>query len=276
MKAPWQQTLLSTLLTPLGQHGPPTVGYRVVASFPHDAGAFTQGLYYEEDRGTLLESTGLYGESSARRVQFESGRVLESSELPADQFGEGLAVCGAECFQLTWRERLCLVRDAATLDLRRTVALPPTMREGWGITHDGAGTLYASDGSSRLHVLSGPRFELSHTVEVTAAGRPLYYLNDLQWVGGEVWANVWHDERIAVIDPRSGAVRCFVDLSGLLTPTERRLLGSDEHVLNGLAHDASSGRTFVTGKCWPRLFEIEVLFDAAAADGAGTAEVQPR
>lgn len=252
----WQALLTALWAPPSG--APPTVSPRVVAAFPHDSGAFTQGLQYERDRGTLLESTGLYGESSVRRVELETGRVLRIELLPEDIFGEGLAVCGDACFQLTWRERLCLVHDAATFELRRVHKLPRTMREGWGLTHDEQGTLFASDGSSTLHVLSADTFQQVRTLPVTAAGRPLSRINDLQWVRGEIWANLWHDERVAVIDPTDGTVVRFIDLSRLLTKDERRFLDTDEHVLNGLAYDPDGDRVFVTGKCWPRLFEIEV------------------
>ena len=251
------QSLLAALWAPR-PGAPPTVAHRVVATFPHDSGAFTQGLQYERNRGTLLESTGLYGASSVRRVELETGRVLQIELLPDDTFGEGLAVCGDACFQLTWRERLCLVHDAATLELRHVHRLPGTMREGWGLTHDEQGSLYASDGSSSLHVLAADTFEHIRTLPVTAAGRPLSRINDLQWVRGEIWANLWHDERIAVIDPRDGKVLRFIDLSRLLTEDERRFLDTDEHVLNGLAYDHDGARIFVTGKCWPRLFQIEI------------------
>ena len=256
----WQSSLFAALLSPLADQRatyPPTYGHRVVASFPHDPKAFTQGLHYEPS-GTLLESTGLYGESSVRRVELATGRVLEMEPLPADLFGEGLAVCGSTCFQLTWRERLCLVRDTATFAMLGTAPIPATMREGWGLTHDGKDALYASDGSSTLHVFDDTTLQVTRRVQVTAGGSPLPRINDLQWIKGELWANLWHDERVAVIQPESGVVRCFIDLSGLLTANERRRLDSHEHVLNGLAHDPTTGRIFVTGKCWPRLFEVEV------------------
>jgi len=260
---PFSSFSLATLASSLTQQQPPTYTHRVLGTFTHDARAFTQGLYYEPERGTLIESTGLYGQSSARRVELRSGRVLKRVPAESDQwFGEGIAPCdGGLALQLLWRERMCLVRDASSLALQATLPMPRTMREGWGLTHDGRGSLYASDGSDTLHVLSsnvkGDVLKVERTVRVTAGGKPLYYINDLQWIRGEIWANIFRQDRLAVIDPQSGAVRCFVDLSGLLLPSERRRLGYEE-VLNGIAHDAKGDRLFVTGKCWPKLFEIEV------------------
>lgn len=233
---------------------------RVLESYPHDADAFTQGLHLEED-GTLIESTGLYGESTVRRVDVESGRLLHCERLPGAWFGEGVTVQAGRCIQLLWREGLLLVRDARTLKLRDTVALPSGISEGWGITGDGAGSLFVSDGSDILHELDAHSFRVNRRIAVHAAGRPLPNLNELQWVRGEVWANLWHEDRLAVIEPRSGAVRCFVDLRGLLTAEERRSLGrtpalQQEAVLNGLAYDEPTGRLLVTGKLWPRLFAI--------------------
>jgi glutaminyl-peptide cyclotransferase len=255
-------TLSSLAASFVPREQPPTYRHRVRATFSHDPSAFTQGLYYEAGRDTLLESTGLYGASSARRVDLRSGRVLEYHALPDEWFGEGLAVAtGGMALQLLWREGVCLVRDAKTLALRRTLPMPAGMREGWGLTSDDRGTLYASDGTSTIHVLGGnlegDAIEVKRTVEVTAAGRPLADINDMQWIHGELWANLFRQDRLAVIDPLSGAVRCFVDLSGLLGREDRQQLGYEE-VLNGIAHDARGDRLFVTGKCWPKLFEIEV------------------
>lgn len=243
----------------------PTYGFKLVDSFPHDPAAFTQGLYYES-RGTLLESTGMYGESSARRVELATGRVLDNVPLEPSWFGEGIAIHDGGVIQLLWQEGLGLLRNARSLALEGTFALPRGMREGWGLTHDDEGRLYASDGSSTLHVLSGDTLEPARTVTVRAGGRPLANINELQWVRGEVWANIWRDDRIAAIDPASGEVRCFVDLAGLLTAAERRACGYEE-VLNGIAYDAKADRLFVTGKCWPRLYQIQV--DAPGGPGAG-------
>lgn len=235
---------------------PPTVGFRLLATYPHDSGAFTQGLYYEHPRGTLLESTGLYGSSTVRRVDFQTGRVRSSESLPDDWFGEGLTAQGDRCVQLLWKNGHGLVRDRETLKLRGTFPLPRSVREGWGLTHDGEGTFFVSDGTSQITCLD-TSFAPARTLTVRSGGRELRQLNELQWVRGELWANIWHDDRVAVINPTTGEVRCFIDLSDLLSPQERRQL-HEEFVLNGLAFDEHAGRVFVTGKCWPWLFEIAV------------------
>ena len=236
----------------------PTYGFNLLQSFPHDPLAFTQGLYFEPS-GTLIESTGLYGgRSSVRRVELETGRVLQSETLPDHWFGEGLTVHGDTAIQLLWQNRLILQRDAESFELLRTLPLPDGIREGWGATTDGEGLLYVSDGTSMLHVLSPETLQPLRSVPVTAGGRPLRYLNELQWVRGEIWANIFYDDRLAVIDPVSGRVRCFIDLEPILSREERRRYNSEE-VLNGMAYDEQSDRFFVTGKCWHKLYEIEVL-----------------
>ena len=258
---------LATSLVPTGMQSiqgpdpskplPPTVGYTLLATHPHDRYAFTQGLHFEPRTKTLLESTGLYGGSSARRVEIESGHVLDEERLERRGFGEGLSVVGDVCYQLLWREGLCLIRCADTLALRRTAALPRGMLEGWGLTTDGAGLLYASDGSSTLHVLDAQTLEVTRRTPVSVGGRPLRNINDLQFVRGEIWANVWREDKLACIDPTSGDVRAFVDLSPLLTDEERSKLGMEE-CLNGLAYDEERDELFVTGKCWPKLFRLRV------------------
>ena len=193
----------------------------------------------------------------ARRVEIESGHALDEERLERRWFGEGLSVVGDVCYQLLWREGLCLIRCADTLALRRTAALPRGMLEGWGLTTDGAGLLYASDGSSTLHVLDAQTLEVTRRIPVSVGGRPLRNINDLQFVRGEIWANVWREDKLACIDPTSGDVRAFVDLSPLLTDEERSKLGMEE-CLNGLAYDEERDELFVTGKCWPKLFRLRV------------------
>mmetsp|Transcript_9628 Transcript_9628/g.29324 ORF Transcript_9628/g.29324 Transcript_9628/m.29324 type:complete len:280 (-) Transcript_9628:2395-3234(-) len=241
---------------------PPTYSADVVNSFPHDTGAFTQGLQLDPNGATLIESTGLYGESTVRRVELASGRVLQCEHLPSSWFGEGIAVQAGRCIQLLWREGIILVRDPSSLKLRDTVPLPSGIAEGWGITGDGQQSLFVSDGSSTLHELDDRTFNVKRRLRVRAGPRELPALNDLQWVNGEIWANLWHEEKLAVINPADGSVRCFVDLRRLLKPEERRQLGGSpamraEAVLNGLAYDPQASRLFVTGKCWPRIFEID-------------------
>ena len=224
--------------------------YQVVNAYPHDRGAFTQGLLF--DRGTLLESTGGYGRSALRRVEVHSGRVVAERRLPDHLFGEGLARAGDRLIQLTWRAGLALLYDPDTFEAAGSFEYPG---EGWGLTFDGE-HLVMSDGSARLHFLEVPGFTEVRRLAVHDRGAPVEGLNELEFVEGKIYANVWHDERIAVISAQSGAVEAWVDLGGILPLPFRR---SPEEVLNGIAYDAESGRLFVTGKGWPHLFEIEVL-----------------
>ena len=223
--------------------------YRVVARFPHDALAFTQGLLIAGDR--LLESTGGYGASSVRIVHLESGRVLRRQRLPENRFGEGLALAGNRLFQLTWKAGIAIVRDPDTLD---EVGEYRYSGEGWGLAALGDG-LVMSNGSAELRFLDSENFQEYRRIEVRDGGRPITGLNELEAVQGDIYANVWPTDRIAVIDPASGRVRGWLDLGGLLPLVMR---GPRTDVLNGIAYDGDSRRLFVTGKNWPRLFEIEV------------------
>ena len=166
-------------LDPLSAGEVPTYGFKLIRSFPHDKSAFTQGLYYESRRGTLLESTGMYGQSSARRVEITSGRVIDKQSLREDWFGEGIVVHDRRVIQLLWREGLGLLRNRRTLELEGNFKLPRSMEEGWGLTRDDSGTLYATDGTATLHVLDGSSLKVARSMEVRAAGRPLRDLNEL-------------------------------------------------------------------------------------------------
>lgn len=237
----------------VGAAGTPALhSYRIVNAYPHDRGAFTQGLVF--DRGGLLESTGGYGRSTIRRVELHSGRVVTQRRLPADLFGEGLARAGDVLVQLTWRAGRALLYDPETFDLEESVDYPG---EGWGLTFDGK-HLVMSDGSAILRFLSLPGFSEVRRVEVRDRGKPVEQLNELEYIEGKIYANVWFDERIAVISAESGEVEAWIDLGGILPLPFRR---SREEVLNGIAYDSRNGRLFVTGKGWPLLFEIEVLSD---------------
>lgn len=196
----------------------------------------------------LYESTGLYGRSSLRRVALETGEVLQQRDLPAEYFGEGLALFDGRLIQLTWQNNTGFVYDAASFALQQTWTYPT---EGWGLTHDGA-HLIMSDGSATLRFLDPRTFQAQREVLVTDGGRPVGLLNELEYVNGEVFANVWQTDWIARIDPQTGRVLGWIDLSGLLAPEERQAAD----VLNGIAYDAQNGRLFVTGKLWPKLFEI--------------------
>ena len=231
----------------------PVYGYRVVAEFPHDPDAFTQGLDYVDD--VLYEGTGRRGASTLREVELETGEVIRSVALDADYFGEGIAVLGDRIFQLTWQEQVCFVYDRETFEVVDTFDYPT---EGWGLTTDGD-RLIMSDGTSRLTFRDPETFEEIGHVDVRDEGEPIFDLNELEYVDGdgEIWANVWTTELVARIDPETGLVTGWIDLTGLLELDE----GQEESVdvLNGIAYDAETGRIFVTGKLWPTLFQIELI-----------------
>ena len=231
------------------QSAPALHAHRVVNVYPHDRGAFTQGLLF--DRGMLLESTGGYGGSTLRRVELHSGRVVEERRLPSHLFGEGLARAGDVLVQLTWRAGRALLYDPETFALEGSFEYAG---EGWGLTFDGE-FLVMSDGSATLRYLRPPGFTEVRRLEVRDRGVPVERLNELEYVEGKIYANVWFDERIAVISAQSGEVEAWIDLGGILPLPFRR---NREEVLNGIAYDSRTGRLFVTGKGWPRLFEIEV------------------
>jgi glutaminyl-peptide cyclotransferase len=229
----------------------PIYGYTVVRSYPHDREAFTQGLLYHD--GVLYESTGLHGRSSIRRVRLETGEVLQIRPVDARYFGEGLALWKDSLIQLTWQSGIGFVYDLKTFDLRRTFTYPG---EGWGLTHDGS-RLILSDGSESgtLRLLDPDTFREVGRLTVRDGGRPVAGLNELEFVKGEIYANVWNTEMIARISPKTGQVTGWIDLRGLLDP--REAAGVD--VLNGIAYDAKGDRLFVTGKLWPRIFEIQLV-----------------
>ncbi len=229
---------------------PVEIGYRVVQSFPHDRDAVTQGLVVH--RGELFESTGGYGTSSVRRVNLRSGRVLRESPLADELFGEGLAAVGDALYQLTWRAGLGLIYDSKTLAPSGQFTYAG---EGWGLAWDGT-QFIMSDGSALLRYLDPESLRETRRVEVRDRDQPIAALNELEFVEGHLFANVWNRTRIAVIDPDSGQVRGWLDLQEILpTPFRTESVG----VLNGIAYDGDQGRLFVTGKRWPRLFEIELI-----------------
>ncbi len=228
----------------------PTHGYRIVREFPHDRGAFTQGLFHHD--GFLYESTGLRGASTLRRVELESGRVVAQHRLLSTYFGEGSAIADGRIHMLTWTAGVGFVHDADSLRLLGEFRYAG---EGWGLTFDGR-RLVMSDGTHVLRFRDPETHREVGALPVLDGGRPLTGLNELEWIEGEIWANIWTEDRIARIDPESGRVRSFVDLTGLLPAARRR---ADTDVLNGIAWDAERRRLFVTGKKWPTLFEIEVV-----------------
>lgn len=229
----------------------PVHGYRVVRSYPHDPHAFTQGLIFSA--GVLYESTGLHGQSTLRKVRPETGEVLQVHRLEPHYFGEGIALSGGSLVQLTWQSGIGFVYDPATFRRARTFSYTG---EGWGLTHDGT-RLVMSDGSAYLRFLDPSTFRQIGRLMVRDAGRPVSQLNELEYVRGEIFANLWQSERIARIDPATGDVKAWVDLRGLLSAAE----AAAADVLNGIAYDAAGDRLFVTGKLWPRLFEIQIVPD---------------
>jgi len=228
----------------------PVQGARVVATFPHDPDAFTQGLVFAD--GALFESTGLNGESSLRRVEISTGKVLQEIKVPEEYFAEGLALVGDELLQLTWQHQRGFVYDRKTFAQKRTFAYKG---EGWGMAYDAAGGLVMSNGSDTLTFLDPKTQAVARTIRVRDAGRLVPQLNELEWIDGEIWANVWMTDRLARISPVTGDVKAWVDLS-TLWPLSQRMPPAD--VLNGIAYDQATRRIFVTGKKWPRLYQIAV------------------
>lgn len=234
----------STATTPAKQDA-----YEIVNDYPHDPQAFTQGLVWY-DNG-FYESTGLAGRSTLRRVEFPSGKVARSISLAPDLFAEGLALVGDRLSQLTWQSHRGFVYDRETFKLLREFSYNT---EGWGLAYDGK-NLVMSDGSSTLTFLNPETFQPGRRLIVTWNGRAQDQLNELEYIEGEIWANVWQTDWILRIDPETGRVKSFLDLKNLLSP---QLRSGSEDVLNGIAYDPQTHRIFVTGKLWPRLFEIRV------------------
>jgi glutaminyl-peptide cyclotransferase len=231
------------------ENAAPVYTFRVVNSYPHDPDAFTQGLIYRD--GFLIESTGRKGQSTLRKVKLETGEVVQQVRLDPRYFAEGLASVGGRLIQLTWRSNVAFVYDRATFNMERTFSYPG---EGWGLTDDGT-RLIMSDGSDTLRLLDPATFRERARISVRDGPAVVRNLNELEFVNGEVYANIWHTNRIARIAPDSGRVTGWIDLTGLLSTVYQL---EPEAVLNGIAYDARGDRLFVTGKLWPKLFEIEV------------------
>ena len=226
-------------------------GYEIVHTYPHDPRAFTQGLLYVD--GHLYESTGLRGQSSIRMLDLNTGRVLQKYDLPADYFGEGLTDWGSTLVQLTWQAHKGFVYDRFSFALLRTFSYDG---EGWGLTHDDK-QLIMSDGTSYLRFLDPKSFRETRRIHVTTEnGQEIPDLNELEYVRGEIYANIWHSDRIARISPKTGKLLGWIDLNGLRDPSTT---ANPDAVLNGIAYDAKENRLFVTGKLWPKLYEIKVV-----------------
>jgi glutamine cyclotransferase len=227
--------------------------YQVVNTFPHDPRAFTQGLLFHD--GKLLESTGLYGQSSLREVNLSTGAVLRKLPVPGQYFAEGLALLDGKLYQLTWKEEKVFVYDLnADPTTFRKVGEFAWTGEGWGLATDGH-WLIMSDGSSILRFLNPATFAVDHAIHVLKGGLPQERLNELEYVKGEIYANIWKTDWVARIDPASGIVVGMVDFSYLL-PAADQTAATD--VLNGIAYDPAADRLFVTGKNWPKLFEVRL------------------
>ena len=224
--------------------------YQVVHTYPHDAQAFTQGLIYLD--GHIYESAGQYGKSSLREEDLDTASIVKFADVPAKYFAEGLTDWGSTLIQLTWESHIALVYDRFSFHLLRTL---PFSGEGWGLTHDAA-HLILSDGTAELRFLDPATFREVRRVTVKDHGIPVKELNELEFAHGEIYANIWHSDRIARISPATGRVLGWIDLTGLLPAAEH---SNAESVLNGIAWDSAHDRLFVTGKLWPKLFEIEVI-----------------
>ncbi len=226
-------------------------GYKLVKAYPHDPKAWCQGLVFED--GALYEGTGLRGRTALRKVELKTGKVLKEHKLDKKYFGEGITIFKDKIIQLTWKARKGFIYDKKSFKQLQEFKYPT---EGWGITHDGK-RLIMSDGSATLRFLDPATFKETGSVEVSDAGRPVSKINELEYVKGKVYANIYRTNRIAIIAPDTGKVTGWIDLKGLLKPEDRR--GHRPNVLNGIAHDPKADRLFVTGKLWPRLFEIKVI-----------------
>jgi glutaminyl-peptide cyclotransferase len=241
--------------------------YRVVHVYPHDEKAFTQGLIYLD--GHLYESTGLKGQSSLRMEDLETGKILQFAAVPAQYFGEGLTAWGSTLIQLTWQSHIAFVYDRFSFRLLRTFHYEG---EGWGLTQDGK-DLILSDGTATLRFLDPETFREVRRITVRSKGEPVPKLNELEYIRGEIYANIWYSNRIARISPITGEVLGWIDLSGLLGPEGNT---NPDAVLNGIAYDAQHDRLFVTGKLWPKIFEIKVVPEArghrAGSQGRGSTQ----
>ena len=223
---------------------------RVVKEYPHDPEAFTEGLVFGD--GFFYESTGLHGRSSLRQVEPETGRVVKKYDLPSWYFGEGLTLWKGSLIQLTWKSAIGFIYNQASFSIEREFSYSG---EGWGLTHDGE-SLIMSNGTAELVFLDPQTLVQRHSLPVLDGGRPVRFLNELEYIKGEIFANIWQEDFIAVISPKTGQVTAWIDVSDL---RKRLPPGSSAEVLNGIAYDAQKDRIFVTGKLWPLLFEIEII-----------------
>ena len=232
----------------------PTYTYKVKNTWPHDRRAYTQGLIFRD--GILWESTGQYGSSSLRKVELKTGKVIKQISVPAKYFAEGMTVFHNKVFQLTWQEHKGFIYDPETFEKQGEFDYAG---EGWGLTHDGH-SLIMSDGTNQIRFLDPTTLKTTRTISVFDAGEPVSQLNELEYIDGEIYANIWQSDRIVRLDPKSGKILGWIDMTGLLKTKDRT---GEEDVLNGIAYDEAGKRLFVTGKMWPKLFEVEIVPDRA-------------
>jgi glutaminyl-peptide cyclotransferase len=235
---------------PAGARRPREYTFKVINVFPHDTSAFTQGLVYRD--GFLYEGTGLNGRSQLRKVRLETGEVVQHADLSREFFGEGIAIVGNNVLQLTWQSHVGFVYDLADFKLLRQFSYPG---EGWGLASHGS-DIFMSDGTAEIRVLNAATLKEKRRFTVRDGATAIDQLNELEFVDGEIFANIWQTDRVARISPQSGKVVGWIDLTGLLSPVFRR---RDDAVLNGIAYDAAHKRLFVTGKLWPSIFEIQLV-----------------
>jgi glutamine cyclotransferase len=241
--------MLVSLTAKTGNSEPTEYSYEIINIYPHDENAFTEGLLIDD--GFLYESTGLYGNSSLRRIDLETGEILKLHSLPTQYFGEGVTIVGNKIVQLTWRSEKGFVYDKETFELLQDFSYST---EGWGITYDGS-KLIMSDGTSTLHFLDPDTFHETGEINVTFNNSTVEDLNELEYVQGRIYANVWYEEKIAIINPQTGEVVAWINMSGIQNMERRDF----EDVLNGIAYDEQSERLFVTGKHWSHLYEIKLV-----------------
>jgi glutamine cyclotransferase len=233
-----------------GPQRTPEYTFKIVRDYPHAPAAFTQGFVYRD--GFLYEGTGLNGQSQLRKVRLETGEVVEHVDLSSEYFGEGIAIVKNQVIQLTWQSHTGFVYGLADFKLLRQFSYPG---EGWGLTSRG-NELFMSDGTDEIRVLDATTLKEKRRFTVRYGAAPIDQLNELEFVEGELFANIWQTDRIARISPQSGKVVGWIDLTGLLSPIYRRQEGA---VLNGIAYDSTHKRLFVTGKLWPKIFEIQLV-----------------
>jgi glutaminyl-peptide cyclotransferase len=240
--------LAAAVLTAVAQT--PEYGYQVIHAYPHDPNAFTQGLEFRA--GFLYESTGLKGRSSVRKVKLETGQVLQQIEIDPQYFGEGITVLNQQIIELTWQSETGFVYEQPSFRRLRTFNYAG---EGWGLANDGQ-NIYMSDGSAQIRIWDPVTLQEKRRITVRDRGQPVLNLNELEWVRGEIYANIWQTDRIARISPADGRVLGWIDLRGILSAADRT---EQVDVLNGIAYDVLGNRLFVTGKLWPKLFEIKLV-----------------